>query len=270
MAYVKCIRNLISSTVPDGKTVTPTDDISIWLACGGRSETYTTLSQVLADSTCLSALINDNNAVDYLVRSTTWASDVCSDSSAMSYIGLNNYASNTLLADSTWCSAIFSSTYRESVLNVKTPTMESANTPSGVVSANSYNASNVPYKAFDKNNNTYWELQNTSSNNESWVDYEFPSNAKFYGFSVLFKSNTTRNRNFGFKIQGSADGNTYKDTFLQINANVGTRTLYEDLFTSNIDSYNHCRLYLENKPLYSGSVYYGEVCELQFYGRADI
>ena len=61
------------SSVPDGRTVLPTDDVSIWLACGQRSETYTTLSQVLADSTCLSALISDSNAVDYLVRSKSFA-----------------------------------------------------------------------------------------------------------------------------------------------------------------------------------------------------
>lgn len=62
-----------SDSKPDGKTVTPTDDVTIWLQCGGRSENYTTLAQVLADSTCLSALMADNNAVDYLVRSKSFA-----------------------------------------------------------------------------------------------------------------------------------------------------------------------------------------------------
>lgn len=57
---------------PNGKTITPTDDIPTWLACGGRDEEYTTLGQVLADSTCLSALMADSNAVDYLVRSKKW------------------------------------------------------------------------------------------------------------------------------------------------------------------------------------------------------
>lgn len=73
MAYLKCLRNASASSIPDGKTVTPTDDISIWLACGGRSETYTTLAEVLNDSVCLSTLIADSNAVDYLVRSTSFA-----------------------------------------------------------------------------------------------------------------------------------------------------------------------------------------------------
>ena len=63
--------------VPDGSTVLPTDDIQIWLNCADIYDktTYTTLSDVLGDSTTLSALIADNNAVDYLVRSKSWASN---------------------------------------------------------------------------------------------------------------------------------------------------------------------------------------------------
>lgn len=62
--------------VPDGSTVLPTDDIQIWLNCADiYDKTYTTLSEVLADSTTLSTLIADNNAVDYMVRSKSWASN---------------------------------------------------------------------------------------------------------------------------------------------------------------------------------------------------
>lgn len=62
------------SNIPDGRTVTPTDDIQIWLHCANIwDKTYTTLAEVLADTDTLTALINSNNAVDYMVRSTTWA-----------------------------------------------------------------------------------------------------------------------------------------------------------------------------------------------------
>ena len=58
------------SEVVDGKTVLPTDDIQIWLKCAGiNDKSYTTLAEVLADTDTLLALINSNNAVDYLVRS---------------------------------------------------------------------------------------------------------------------------------------------------------------------------------------------------------
>lgn len=62
-----------ASMTPEGSTVLPTDDIQTWLACAGiTGKSYTTLAEVLADSTTLLALMSDNNAVDYLVRSKTW------------------------------------------------------------------------------------------------------------------------------------------------------------------------------------------------------
>jgi hypothetical protein len=62
-----------TKVIPDGKTVEPTDDIQIWLHCADIwNKTYTTLAEVLADADTLSALINSNNAVDYLVRSKKW------------------------------------------------------------------------------------------------------------------------------------------------------------------------------------------------------
>lgn len=62
--------------VPDGSTVIPVNDIQTWLHCGNIwDKNYTTLDEVLADSTTLLALISDHNAVDYLVRSTAWAAN---------------------------------------------------------------------------------------------------------------------------------------------------------------------------------------------------
>lgn len=62
------------SEVLDGKTALPTDDIQIWLKCAGiNDKSYTTLAEVLADTDTLATLMASENAVDYLVRSTTWA-----------------------------------------------------------------------------------------------------------------------------------------------------------------------------------------------------
>lgn len=62
-------------TIPDGSTKTPTDDVSIWLSCAGiRDKSYTTLTEVLADSETFNALLGDSNACAYMARSTTWAS----------------------------------------------------------------------------------------------------------------------------------------------------------------------------------------------------
>lgn len=62
------------SNIPDGRTVEPTDDIQIWLHCANIwDKAYTTLYEVLNDTATLSALMASDNAVDYLVRSTSWA-----------------------------------------------------------------------------------------------------------------------------------------------------------------------------------------------------
>ena len=62
---------------PDGKTVTPTDDIQLWLQCAGlKTLPYTTLEEVLEDHETLQKLISDHNAVDYMVRSKTWVKQV--------------------------------------------------------------------------------------------------------------------------------------------------------------------------------------------------
>ena len=105
-------------TIPDGRTVTPTDDIQIWLNCANIwDKTYTTLAEVLADTTTLLALINSPNAVDYMVRSTTWAVSV----------------------------AIV-------------PKMTSNTTPSGEVIYSSYRGSDyAPWRAFDGNDSTIWQ-----------------------------------------------------------------------------------------------------------------
>jgi hypothetical protein len=130
---------------------------------------YTTISQVLSDTTTLQTLISSNNANDYLVRSTSWVSNVCGNSTAMSYIGLNNYSANTLLADSTWCTAICNSTYFESVLNVKIPTMTSNTTPSGTCGAKTN--SDTAYRAFNPNEIYTSGMSNNQEN--QYVEYTF-------------------------------------------------------------------------------------------------
>ena len=150
---------------PNGSIVTPTDNIQVWLNCAGITESYTTISQVLADTNTLSALISDNNAVNYMVRSTTWASDVCNNESAMTYIGLNNYCANKLLADSTWCTAICNSTYFEKVLNVSVPTLtgDSTKVTKSAEISNTYAA----WKAFG---NGLWLYGKTDG---GWIGYDF-------------------------------------------------------------------------------------------------
>ncbi len=174
------VYSLTIVTIPDGTTVTPVNDIQTWLKCAGiRDKNYTTIGQVLADTTTLLALISDQNAVNYMVRSTSWASSVCVNQTAMTYIGANNYCAETLLGNSTWCTAICNSTYFDRVLTTKVPTMTSNTTPSGQVIYNSYfNDTYYPFYAFDGNDSTYWAQDSEAT--IGYIGYVFPSAVKIY------------------------------------------------------------------------------------------
>lgn len=120
-------------SVPDGKTVLPTDDIQTWLACAGiTNKIYTTLAEVLADSTTLSALIASNNAVDYMVRSTTWAVPITVP---------------IMTSDTTPSGVVSVSTF--------------------------YDSNSRGYKAFDGNDSTRWESANVSPFVNVWIQYQF-------------------------------------------------------------------------------------------------
>lgn len=204
------------SFIPDGSTVTPTDDIQTWLNCADIfDKSYTTIGEVLADSSTLSALIADSNAVDYMVRSTTWATDVCSNQNAMSLIGLDDNCADTLLGDSTWLNAICNSTYFESVLNVKVPTMTSDTTPSGsVLSTDTVIDNKYKYYAFDNNDNTKFGTANSTTFN---IGYEFSSAVEVLKFLIYqnFSSQTTASILLQYSDNGSSwtnAGNSFSYT----------------------------------------------------------
>lgn len=255
-------------TVPDGSTVTPTDDIQTWLHCAGiYDKNYTTLSEVLTDSTTLATLIADNNATDYLVRSTTWATDLCADSTAMTYIGLNNYASNTLLADSDWLTAICNSQYFESVLNVKVPQMTDNTHPSGIAS-NSDNSSSA-YKglgvyAEDPN---YANLEN---NQNAKIMYEFPDTVTIYKIYMHLRNGSSLSRSFTYKASGSTDGSTWNDMFSGIAWNdSGNGDTTNTVIATNPITAKHFAgdCYIGTKD---GSNKYSVRMKVQFYGRIDV
>lgn len=258
---------------PNGATVTPTDDIQTWLQCGGIFDktTYTTLSDVLSDSTTLSTLINDNNAVDYLVRSTTWASGICADSTAMTYIGLNNYCANTLIADADWNTAIQNSAYFESVDNAKVPAMTSNNTPSGVCFGSSVNTGNDYYFAFNGSDSSAWIPTSGATNNR--IGYKFPSaiKCKLVTFSVIASGNDSAGSDLTAKIQGrTSDSDEWHDltTFTLYKAT--TRHDYKLVIDDNSNYSQFCLFSAD--PLFRSSspVTLKQISLLQFYGRIDV
>lgn len=395
--------------IPDGKTVTPTDDIQKWLNCAGIFDktSYTTLADVLADSTTLLALMSDNNAVDYLVRSKTWSGNgqalvpimtsattpsgevtcsseyagrngwkafsggvsstsnngwcasskianswvqyaftssviitkvtyqaklssgislilklqgsndgttftdietlptlsnddthtanvsnnlsytiyrivdttgdtynsyglklqfyapegICANSTAMTDIGANNYCANTLLDDATWCTAICNSTYFESVLNVKVPTMTSNTTPSGeCIKSTRYGSGNTyeAYKAFDNNNTTIW--CSTTADSNAYVGYAFPNPVKI---CKVFLQTENQADGYGTKAIQGYDESVWQ-TLITDSVAMAANTTREEVFV-NTTTYSQYRVYDS-----TGNADQHAFATIQFYGRQDI
>lgn len=244
--------------IPNGSTITPTDDIQTWLHCANIwDKAYTTISQVLADASTVQALVASDNAVDYMKRSTTWANDVTTDSSAMTYIGANDYCANKLLEDSTWRAAICSSNYYENVLTTKIPTMTSNTTPSGTASASSiWGGGLEAYKAFDNNNSTAWASASGKSTGE-WLQYTFTNEVKILKMYYYLSSSQT-NYPTQLKIQAYYNG-AWND--------VKTVSVGKGEFNFNIDQYNiksaQWRIYCTQRAG-SNNI---NVNTVQFYGR---
>ena len=250
-------------TVPEGSTVLPTDDIPTWLACGSLSSTgYTTLSQVLADSTTLLALMSDNNAVDYLVRSTTWATDVCADSTAMTDIGANNYCADTLLDDADWLDAICNSTYIDSVLNVKIPTLSAAS-PSVTTSGDQSNYEG--YKAF---NNQFVAVDGTNhgwlasgSGVGAYIRYEFDA---AISIKKAYFAYAPYNNDVTLDFAGNDDGGSTWDP-IQSNIALTSANKTRSYSFSNATPHKYYRAIVT-----SGNIYYGYGLKIQLYGREDV
>ena len=208
MAYVQCKfgRGGGGGDRPNGKTITPTDDIQTWLACAGMTDSYTTINEVLADSSTLAGLMSDANAANYLSRSTSWCSDIASNSSAMTYIGQNDYTSYVLLENTTWRSSICNSSYLGNVLNISIPAMTSNTTPEGECSGYKLNTSGgEPYLMFDGNDSTVCDQFSGSGGTpaQQWAQYTFTKPVGLYALRLRYNINNEGGYLRAFKIQAT-------------------------------------------------------------------
>lgn len=278
--YTKVI-TIISNTVfyptPDGSTITPTDDIQIWLNCGNIFDlNYTALSQVLADTTTLLALISDNNAVDYMVRSTTWASDVCADLTAMTYIGANNYCANKLLANSTWRNAIANSTYFESVLNTKVPTLTSSSAEkSQVIVYAAVGQDNAePYSVWHVFDNTSqtggWKNNDKtgSGTQRAYLGYDFGEMVTPIKSQFKYGETDSPTWQLTLRVQGSNDMTTWDD--LTPSQNVGMSTSFTDFISNVVGEYRYVIFEYIGWSGFSSTIGYPQAQEMQFYCRKDV
>ena len=240
--------------IPNGSTVTPTDDIQKWLNCAGIFDktSYTALADILGDSVTFNALLGDSNANAYFARSTTWASTLCADQYAMTMIGQYDVCCDALLGNSTWKSAIKSSSYSDYVLNINVPKMTSNTTPIGTVIGSSIESSSTTYwYAFDKNDTTHVDVMNNGT-----LGYTFTSPVVVNTVDIMF---TQYNRTSSFRIEGY-DGSSWNtlDTVTDI-ATIGVLGSYS---FENDTAYSRYRVAFTT----SGTQ---QVATMQFYGRAS-
>ena len=252
--------------VLNGSTVTPTNDIQTWLKCAGLNKSYTTISQVLADTNTLSALISDNNASDYLVRSTTWTSDICSNGSAMTYIGLNDYCANKLLTNSTWIEAICNSAYFEKVLDVKVPTL-TGNTGSdgGEAICSDYYPANdrYPWKAFDDIDSGFWC---NNGGNTGYIGYKFPKKVRVNKLRLVSCGEGNEMYTIkDFDVYGSDDGTNWGTPIYSGTKASSDALSKQDFNINNNKSYLYYKVQAKNT--YSSA--YTTIGTVQFYGREE-
>ena len=251
---------------PNGATVTPTDDVQTWLHCASiLDKSYTTVSEVIADTTTLNTLINDNNASDYLARSTTWANDVCSNESAMTYIGLNDYCANKLLADSTWIEAICNSAYLEKVLNKCVPSLTSNTGLDGGEASGDFD--NPAYYTFADASD---KLQGTANISiPKYVAYDFKKPVIVRLIKIKSWGERTNFKPWNMTLIGD---NGAEEEICKL---VGNNNVSEQKFNiTNNSSYNKYKLVVNNAYHYTSttekSTTYCNLDYVNFYGREGV
>lgn len=228
------VYTLEMNLVPTGSTVTPVNDIQTWLHCANIwNKNYTTLAQVLADTSTLNSLIQSNNAADYMARSTEWASNP----------GLvPKMTSDTTPSGQASASSVYSA--------VGSPA----------------------YKAFDgTESGTSCDWIASSTNTSQYLTYMFPSAVCVKKASIIFStpkfSNTVK-----FRIQGSNDGSTYTNlsTEQSITGNGSTVAPYanpvKEVTFNNTTSYRYYRLQFFSQIFVDASKFLG-VITLQYYAK---
>jgi hypothetical protein len=189
-----------------------------------------------------------------------YSDSVPTSATAMTYIGQNNYCANTLLRDATWCNAICNSTYFESVLNVKSPDMTGATTPSGEVTASSYISSYYPYLTFDGAIRSAWATGwGGRYSTGSWIKYKFPEEVTIYALKYYHR-NSDGSTAYPVNIEGSNDDSNFNlvKTFTETIDNA-----YHTVVFDTPSSYEWYRWYNTGETV-------SNLDEVKYYGRKDV
>ena len=255
-----------------GRTGQMVSTVSGWLDSANINKNYTTIEEVLDDTSTLQTLINTTQSCNYLAASPDWAVKIANNETAMTYIGNNSTCADKLYSDVTWAKAMANSQYFEKVLSPLVPPMTSSTQPSGQVTAIScYGGScdtsrYAAWHAFTGVDTGVWEdcWQSQSAPNP-WITYMFPQKVSAVKVKMSFikAKNATSIFNDGtFKIQASNDNSTWTDVTDVTTFSISTAEVMATFDTN--EKYQYYRLYWVT-PNQSGG--YGNVGLIQYYGR---
>ena len=241
-------------SLPDGETVLPTNDIQIWLKCAGITDkSYTTLSEVLADSETYNALLGDSNACAYMKRSTTWSTDICADQYAMNLLGQYDTACDALLSDSTWLNAICNSTYFQLVLDVEVPLMTSNTTPEGECICSGQTNNQWAYQSFDRSQRVDDGWYHRA--NPCWLGYIFPQPVRVNYFFIQ-EDNATPVIFTKYDVQASNDGTDWVTLGSYDEGSAVAAQYFYHSFV-NEDYYTYYRFYIYSPASCQTANFYG-------------
>ena len=258
-----------TESVPDGAVVTPVNDITTWLKTGGISNqySYTTIEQVIADSTCTQSLMNNENAMKYLARSTEFADAICASKTTMTYLGQSAYVDNTVLNSDIWVETISNSVYMYNVLTDLVPSMTGYTSPSGrCYASNEYDSSKVAWHLYDKKftpnvDLTGWSF-NANVDLQRWNAYEFDSAVRVIMCRVVGWNNLTWTP-ASFNIEASNDGENWIILLNNATSPRNTTFIPVDYVIQNKNKYKYYRYHVTG----IGGGVDCATSELMYYGR---
>ena len=271
------------------------DEWEIWLSLANvDNPSQYNNTQFLSNSELMNAVMNNDNALSYMVNSTyILMPNICHSQVAMSAMVSSSKASTYIFNNQTWKNEILNSSealgeivknsdwineFAGDGIQSLIPVMTSNTTPSGVASSNSIlKEASSPWKAFNGNNNggnddNVFHSANQSLNDNSkyvYLRYEFPSQriatkAIWYGRGSSYTSTYIQTPK-EYKFQASNDGATWYDlTDILTNNNNTKGYSYEVQFTKNLGKYKYYQMYIisSNDPNYNSLA----LDELELYG----
>ena len=229
----KTVLSCVLFLILDGSTVTPVDDVAVWLKCAGSKAGYTNIAEVLADSDMMFSLTSDENAMKYLERSTSFADDLCADETFMTYLGQSPYVEGTVLNSDLWVTAIKQSPYKNKVLK-----------QAELVVGNTYKFGGYNWIIAEKSDvSGYAVLQSTGLTGGTWPGYAMSGtltdaagstitltgansnyNGNIDGYDISNYNSTTQSLYNSIKAAEYTAATYGKGLFLVSNSKAGTTT----------------------------------------------